>query len=88
MASRIKKVKGEESKSVQEATPASFISSDEIKRKAATLRGNRENTNDAYGRPMNPEDIIDQKIKKAAELRPLSKEERLRLAHISELQSE
>ena len=50
------------------------------------MREVRESANDVDGRPMNPEDIIDQKIKKAAELRAVPKEQRLKLAYQSELQ--
>ena len=50
------------------------------------MKESRENTSDVDGRSLNPEDIIDQKVKKAAELRAVPKEQRLKLAYQSELQ--
>ena len=52
------------------------------------MRENRETTTGVDGRPVNPEDVIDQKIKKASELRAVPKEQRLKLAYQSELQGE
>ena len=84
MATRIKKVKEEQNKRAQRAAPVSDHSLDEIRRKATTMRDNR--TSEVDGRPMNPEDVIDQKIKTASELRAVPKEQRLKLAYQSELQ--
>ena len=88
MANRIKKVKADQTKRAQQPTPASAHSLDEIRRKASTMKESREKTSEVDGRPVNPEDIIDQKVKKAAELRVVPKEQRLRLAYQSELQGE
>ena len=84
MAIQIKKVKDEQNKRAQRPAPASAHSLDEIRRKATTMKENR--TSEVDGRPMNPEDVIDQKIKQAAELRAVPKEQRLKLAYQSELQ--
>ena len=80
------KVKEDQSKRSQRAGPTSAHSLDEIRRKATTMKESRENTSDVDGRSLNPEDIIDQKVKKAAELRAVPKEQRLKLAYQSELQ--
>ena len=86
MANRIKKVKAEQTKRTHMGGPASGHSLDEIRRKATSMKENRENASDVDGRLVNPEDIIDQKIKKAAELRAVPKEQRLKLAYQNELQ--
>jgi hypothetical protein len=86
MANKIKKVKEGQTKRGFMVAPASGHSLDEIRRKATSMKENRENTSEVDGRPMNPEDIIDEKIKKASELRAVPKEQRLKLAYQSELQ--
>ncbi|XP_028413164.1 unconventional myosin-XV-like isoform X2 [Dendronephthya gigantea] len=86
MANKIKKVKQDQNKKgAQRPAPVNAYSLDEIRRKATTMRENRETTT-VDGRPVNPEDVIDQKVKRASELRAVPKEQRLKLAYQSELQ--
>lgn len=88
MEARIRKVKREHSKKAARVPRVSTHSLDEIKTKAMSMKQIRESTTEVDGVPTSPEDLIDQQVKsRAAELRAVPKEQRLKLAYQSELQN-
>ena len=84
MASKIKQLRGECSKP-ERSTKASVHLLDEIRNKASTMQEIRKNMI-VDDRAMSCEDIIDQRIVKAAEQRAVAREQRTDLAYHSELQ--